>query len=195
MDSRDVKNAIRRALRSNQCVSVNDLVTEVSRALGIPKGVVAYEVMMMWKNGEIELEGVPRNPVAYVFSVEGLWYWVSITIIAASIIAVTLISGGPLIYLRYGLGALMILFMPGYALVESLYPRGDELSPLERLALSIGLSLAIVPLIGLVLNYTPWGIRFIPIVISTNVVTVALLTTALIRKARIFGLGEDRCRG
>lgn len=43
----------------------------------------------------------------------------------------------------------MLLFMPGYALVESLYPRGgDELSPLERLALSIGLSLAVVPLIA-----------------------------------------------
>ena len=33
---------------------------------------------------------------------------------------------------------------------------------LERLALSIGLSLAIVALIALVLNYTPWGIRLNP---------------------------------
>ncbi|WP_054843875.1 DUF1616 domain-containing protein [Vulcanisaeta souniana] len=196
MDSRDIRDAIRKALSTNQCASVSELVTEVSRALGVPRGLVAYEVMMMWKNGELELEGVPRNSVAYVFSVEGLWYWVSLALVAASILAVTLINGGPLIYLRYGLGALMLLFMPGYALVESLYPRGDELSPLERLALSIGLSLAVLPLIGLVLNYTPpWGIRFVPIVVSTNSVTVTLLTVALVRKARIFEAGEDRCQG
>ncbi|ADN49842.1 DUF1616 domain-containing protein [Vulcanisaeta distributa] len=195
MDNRDIRNAIKNAINTNQCASVSELVTEVSRALGVPKGLVAYEVMMMWKNGELELEGVPRNSVAYVFSVEGLWYWVSLALVTASILAVTLIGGGPLIYLRYGLGALMLLFMPGYALVESLYPRGDELSPLERLALSIGLSLAVLPLIGLVLNYTPWGIRFVPIVVSTNAVTVTLLTVALVRKARIFEAGEDRCQG
>jgi len=28
---------------------------------------------------------------------------------------------------------------------------------IERVALSFGLSIAIVPLIGLVLNFTPWG--------------------------------------
>ncbi|GAB6948051.1 hypothetical protein JCM16161A_21810 [Vulcanisaeta sp. JCM 16161] len=195
MDSQGIRNAVRNALSTNQCASVSELVNEVANRLGVPRSVVAYEVMMMWKRGELELEGVPRNPVAYTFSIEGLWYWVSLSLIATSILVVTLISSGPLIYLRYGLGALMLLFMPGYALVEALYPRGDELSPLERLALSIGLSLAIVPLIGLVLNYTPWGIRFIPIVVSTNAVTIALLTIALVRKARIFEAGEERCQG
>ncbi len=37
---------------------------------------------------------------------------------------------------------------------------------IERIALSFGLSIAIVPLIGLGLNYTPWGIRLIPILAS-----------------------------
>ncbi len=195
MDNSDVKKAIRKALGANQCSSVSELVSVVSRDLGLSQGVVAYEVMMMWKNGELELEGVPRNAVAYVFSIEGIWYWVSLVLVISSVVAVLLIASGPLIYLRYGLGALMILFMPGYALVEALYPRGDELSPLERLALSIGLSLAVVPLIGLLLNYTPWGIRFVPIVISTNTITIALLTVALVRKARVFEAGEDRCQG
>jgi len=195
VDNSDVKKAIRKALGANQCSSVSELVSVVSRDLGLSQGVVAYEVMMMWKNGELELEGVPRNAVAYVFSIEGIWYWVSLVLVISSVVAVLLIASGPLIYLRYGLGALMILFMPGYALVEALYPRGDELSPLERLALSIGLSLAVVPLIGLLLNYTPWGIRFVPIVISTNTITIALLTVALVRKARVFEAGEDRCQG
>jgi Predicted membrane protein len=81
--------------------------------------------------------------------------------------------------------------MPGYSIVEALYPRGDELAPLERLALSIGLSLAVVPLVGLILNYTPWGIRLIPIVISNTALTIALLTVAALRKARYASTPKD----
>ncbi|KUO82363.1 MAG: hypothetical protein AT718_04625 [Vulcanisaeta sp. JCHS_4] len=191
----EVREAIRRVVNTGQCSTVNEVVNAVATQLRIPRGVVAYELMMMWKNGEVELESVPRNPVAYVFSIEGLWYWVSLALVLASILSVVLINTAPLIYIRYGLGALMILFMPGYALVEALYPRGDELGPLERLALSIGLSLAVVPLVGLILNYTPWGIRLVPILISTNALTIALLTTALVRKARLFAMGDERCRG
>jgi len=33
----------------------------------------------------------------------------------------------------------------------------EGIDGIERVALSFGLSIAIVPLIGLVLNFTPWG--------------------------------------
>ena len=68
------------------------------------------------------------------------------------------------------------------SLIEALYPVESELSPLERVALSIGLSLALVPLVGLVLNYTPWGIRLTPILISLTILTVGLLAVASYRK-------------
>jgi len=68
--------------------------------------------------------------------------------------------------------------------VEALYPRGDELTPLERLALSIGLSLAVVPLVGLVLNYTPWGIRLVPVTAALAAVIVPLLAYSAWRKAQ-----------
>lgn len=66
--------------------------------------------------------------------------------------------------IRVALGLPFVLFFPGYTLIAALYPRRDDLDGIERLALSLGLSLAVVPLIGLVLNYTPWGIRLGPIV-------------------------------
>jgi uncharacterized membrane protein len=62
-----------------------------------------------------------------------------------------------------------ILFIPGYVLVFALFParKTDRgIDTLERLALSFGLSIAVVPLIGLLLNYTPWGIRLEPILRS-----------------------------
>ncbi|MEM2179169.1 MAG: DUF1616 domain-containing protein, partial [Candidatus Methanomethylicaceae archaeon] len=80
------------------------------------------------------------------------------------------------------LGSLFVLFLPGYSLIEALYPREEELSPLERLALSIGLSLAIVPLVGLILNYTPWGIRLDPIITALSFLTLGLLLISSYRK-------------
>jgi len=65
--------------------------------------------------------------------------------------------------IRIGLGLPFVIFLPGYVLVAALYPRKNDLDAIERLALSFGLSIAIVPLIGLALNYSPWGIRLDPI--------------------------------
>ena len=68
--------------------------------------------------------------------------------------------------LRVPLGLLSTLFFPGYTLIAALYPRREDLSGAERIALSLGSSLAIVSLIGLGLNFVPWGIRLGPILIS-----------------------------
>jgi len=65
-------------------------------------------------------------------------------------------------FIRTILGLFLILFIPGYSLIVVLFPKKDDLEGVERLALSFGLSIAVTPLIGLVLNYTPWGIRLTP---------------------------------
>jgi len=53
---------------------------------------------------------------------------------------------------------------------------------IERIALSFGLSIAIVPLVGLVLNFTPFGIRLVPIVLSITGLTVLLTVVAAVRR-------------
>ncbi len=67
-----------------------------------------------------------------------------------------------------------ILFIPGYLLVAALFPARGDLDGIERVALSFGLSIAIVPLFGLALNYTPWGIRLDPIVIALAAFSLAV---------------------
>jgi len=61
--------------------------------------------------------------------------------------------------LRIILGLPFVLFFPGYTLMAALFPRRGGMGSIERVALSFGSSIAVVPLIGLILNYTPWGIR------------------------------------
>jgi len=189
---KDLHGLIRAAVSRGRCMTVNQLVEVVSREAGLPRSWVAYEVYLMWKRGELNIEHEPlENAVMFLASVDGVWYWVTLAITLASLAVVMLVKGGPLMPIRYLLGAVSVLFMPGYSIVEALYPRGDELAPLERLALSIGLSLAVVPLVGLILNYTPWGIRLIPIVVSNTALTIALLTVAALRKARYASTPRD----
>ena len=58
----------------------------------------------------------------------------------------------------------------------------DGIDGIERVALSFGLSIAIVPLIGLVLNFTPWGIRLVPIAVSVAGFTLICVAVAAIRR-------------
>ena len=60
----------------------------------------------------------------------------------------------------------------------------------ERAALSFGLSIAIVPTIGFLLSFTPWGIEFVPIV--TAIALFTLLCTAIAAKRRWNLAPEDR---
>lgn len=83
--------------------------------------------------------------------------------------------------LRIILGLPFVLFFPGYALMAALFPRKEDLDPIERIALSLGLSIAVVPLIGLGLNYSPWGIRLEPILAF---ITLFILLAAAIAAYR-----------
>ena len=59
---------------------------------------------------------------------------------------------------------------------------------LERFALSFGMSIAIVPLIGLALNYTTWGIRLElePVLYSVSAFILIMSGVALLRQYRLF---------
>ncbi len=88
-------------------------------------------------------------------------------------------------FMRTAVGLPMILFLPGYALIAALFPEKSDLEGIERAALSFGLSIATVPLIGLGLNYTPWGIRLIPILLSLSAFTLAMCGVAYYRRRQL----------
>ena len=106
-----------------------------------------------------------------------------------AIIAITLLLF-PLVafttgVLRIIFGLCLVLFFPGYTLLSALFPRKGDLSGIERVALSFGLSIAIVPLMGLILNYTPWGIRLYPILIAITIFIFAAAAIAWQRQKRL----------
>jgi uncharacterized membrane protein len=80
-----------------------------------------------------------------------------------------------------------LLFFPGYALITAIFPGKEEIGGVERVVLSSGLSIVVVSLIGLILNFTPWGIRLKPILYS---VASLILMASVIAWLRQSGLTE-----
>jgi uncharacterized membrane protein len=59
------------------------------------------------------------------------------------------------------------------------------LSIMERVTLSIGLSLAVVTLIGLSLSFSPWGISIYPIMLSITIFIIITSALAWFRRSRL----------
>jgi uncharacterized membrane protein len=120
-----------------------------------------------------------------------LWRSEFTVIAALGLVLLLLIALGveglpaPLPLLRLFLGLPFVLFVPGYALQAALFPRVDDLDGPERLALSFGLSVAVVPPLALLLDWLPWGIRLWPIVVAESLVILVCSAVALFRRYRL----------
>ncbi len=136
----------------------------------------------MWKNGDIELfnPSAPSNIIEYIKSIDSLWFYITLLLIILTIISFTF----NLVPARIIFGTLFLLFIPGYLLLEYLYPTGNFHS-LEKIALSIGLSIVMVSLIGLIMNYTPAGILSIETILFMSIMDTILGVLVLIRKYRL----------
>jgi len=78
---------------------------------------------------------------------------------------------------RIIVGLPILLFIPGYVLQAALFPRKTHMDAVERVAFSFGFSIVVVALIGLILNFMPWGIRIHPILVT---LTFFILITSVI---------------
>jgi uncharacterized membrane protein len=88
-------------------------------------------------------------------------------------------------WMRVVLGLPFLLFFPGYTLMAAVFPKKDSLDPMERVALSFASSIAVVPVTGLILNYTPLGIKLYTVTISVAVFILVASAIAIWRRRRL----------
>lgn len=100
-------------------------------------------------------------------------------------VIVFLIPLPELLPLQALLALLFIFFIPGYCLLVILAPRKDDLSIVERLGISVGISFAGVPFFWLIFNYTPFGITPQTMFFSLAIIVLILIYIAWQRRKRI----------
>ena len=122
-----------------------------------------------WRLGKFELPGDMKIVL--------LW-----TVLCIASIYIPIVNQS---FLRLILSLPLILFIPGYVLIAALFPDSTDIDAIERIVLSIGASVIITPLIGFFLNFTTWGIRLNPILISLTIFIVAMVLFAVIRRSYV----------
>ncbi|HET9849391.1 MAG TPA: DUF1616 domain-containing protein [Candidatus Dormibacteraeota bacterium] len=108
----------------------------------------------------------------------------ALAVIGAVVVVTSL--GGPVT--RLALGLPLALVLPGYALTAALFP-GSTLGVPERLTVMLGIGLASLVIVGLVLNWTPWGLTPASWAVALATVTLPATLVAAIRRR---GSAEQR---
>lgn len=110
---------------------------------------------------------------------------VLITLNILTWVLILVINLFPITVLRIIFGIPFLLLFPGYTLLAALFPQKEMISGIERVVLSFGLSIAIVPLIGFIINYTPWGITLGPIMYSVASFILICSVVAWLRQRKL----------
>jgi len=190
-----IDQLIQQLLEEEKPQSVEQLAKLVQQKFPLPTQKVLEHILRLHEEGKITLKSpiapTPSKIIDYIRSSQAYWYWTTIIISLTTTILVFTVpeDAYPIVYVRYVLGSIFVIWMPGYTFIKALFPTkvpiqtsSTELDTVERIALSVGMSLALVPLVGLLLNYTPWGIRLTPITLSLLALTLSFSTAAIVRE-------------
>jgi hypothetical protein len=191
----ELTRTIIKTINERRPQNVKQLITFVEERLPISEEKILDAVLKLQNQGTIKLEKKPlpasMKLAPYMKTSQALWYWATVATATITVAIVFTVPEGfyPWSYLRNVLGVIFVLWLPGYAFIKALFPvqvpiktSTETLDTIERIALSVGMSIALVPIVGLILNYTPWGIRLTPIVLSLFALTLVFATAAAIRE-------------
>jgi len=174
---------------STEPIVLSNLVRDLSDELAYRPDEIISEIIRLQAIKRILIrEATPyRTLPKYLFSPYSVWFW-EIIVGTLSSLGLLLISSGPLLYVRFVLGGLLVLFLPGYSIVNIIYSKETKLDGLTRAAVSFVMSLATVTLVGFVLNYTPFGITLVAGALCIGILTLVLTFVAAVRKYAAYKL-------
>ena len=183
-----ISHFIINTVKDKQPETVQQLVQIVQKEFSIPREEAMKQITNLNNNGKLAFKELSFPPTHkdYLFSTKATWYWITVALALVTTITVFTIpeDAFPIVYARYLLGSIFILFLPGFSLIKALFPE-KEFDNIERTALSVGMSLAIVPLTSFLLNYTPWGITEITVTFSLLVLTITFASATIMREQKV----------
>jgi hypothetical protein len=179
-------------VETKQPKTVKDLTALVQKQAGNASiAEITAEIKNLQQKQLITLEA-PSAPSAkglrdLLMSKRNAWFWATLTLIVLTFASVLLVpaDAAPLSYIRYLLGFIFVVFLPGYCLTETLFPKKDALDIIERITLSVGLSFAVTALVGLFLSFTPIGLTLVTALSALGFLVLGLALVAFGRKYTI----------
>jgi hypothetical protein len=169
--------------------NVRELVELVQKQVDATPKTIEQEIKSLHKKGLVQLDEPVshKNFISFMSPKISRWFWIVLGLSALSFLSIVLLpeTGPPLSYIRYIFAFILVAFLPGYCLTETMFPKQQTMDVIERTTFSIGLSFAITALSGLILSFTPFGLTLATTLPTLGSIVIALATVALIRKYKI----------
>lgn len=191
------KDLIIKIVKERNPETAGQLIRFVQETTDLPKKQIMAILNQLEEEDKLHFNTKREMPSVatrtYLFSSELAWYWtiMALTLVAALSVFAIPQDLYPLAYVRNFFGVIFVLFLPGYAFVKALLQRkvpfktiSGTFDSIERVILSIGLSVALTPMMGLILYYTPLGIGLTPVTLSLLAFTMVFATIAMAREYR-----------
>ena len=186
-ENTEIPKKLLELIKTKSPATVEKLIEIADQELDLPRDIALKHIIDLENQGRLSLsslqEPIPKELSAYLVSTHAVWFWIILFLSISTTVSVFTIpeKAVPYVYIRYVLGSVSIFLLPGFSLIKTFFPT-REINNIERIALSMGMSLVLVPLVGLLLNYTPWGIKLTPITLSLLSLTILLTITGIIRE-------------
>ncbi|MHA1121187.1 MAG: DUF1616 domain-containing protein [Candidatus Heimdallarchaeota archaeon] len=179
----EISNKIDSVLIEEKPKDVRSLIEIVEEKYEIPEEEIISVIREREINQEITLQEpiplsteLPKKPKEYF--IKNNYYtkefWTSIGVMALVLIFVLIdVESGFFFYVRYAVVSFFMLVLTGWSLTSTIFPEiNDDFRFLERSATAIGLSLLVLILDGLFLNYT---FHFTPLSIGLSLIIITLV--------------------
>ncbi len=183
----EIQSFLRDHMETGKDYTIAEIISQAANAASVEPFRVAKNLCALESRGELTFRN-PNRPMSFVgylksYDESSSWFWgiVALVVLTISFVYLIPMNNGTM-YLRYALGIMFMAFLPGYAVTEALYPSKKDLTFLERSALYVGLSLTFVPLVALLLNYTPLHITLNSMILTLSEMTLVLAILAAVRK-------------
>jgi hypothetical protein len=188
-----IKDLILETVQSQKPENTQSLVEIIQHKTPLTTGEITSLLNVLETEGKLKFHStsVPSTPLSYFLSRYATWFWAVIAIVLATITTVLSLPNDiyPIVYFRSTLAIVFVLFLPGYTFIKMLFPScvpiktsSENLDKLECIALSFGSSIAIVATIGMALNFSPWGIKLVPSILSLMFLTGVFASLAIVRE-------------
>jgi len=183
---KSVDECILRIITEKNPETIKQLVELVRQEIDFPEKEILKHTLSLQSEGKITLKKMPdaaTNFSSYILSRRAYWYWATLIFTGVTVLLVLQVpeNAYPIVYVRYFFGSIFVLLMPGYALIRALYP-AKRLDGIERIGLSIGMSIALVCLDAFLLNFSPWKITVLSLVLSLSAFITIFATIALLHE-------------
>lgn len=182
-----IEDKIIKIIESEQQPICAELLEIISTELNMSKEEVIKIILILEDKEKIKFINIDDSPQMklseYLLSRHSYWYLSTVILSIITILSIFIFPSNQsfYLYIRYILGSFFTMFLPGYCISKILYIDA-EIEKLKLIVLSIGISISLSSIIGIILNYTPWGINLVPLMITYFILILFFSTIGIIRE-------------